>query len=226
MNDAVPAGSRQQRSVCAPPATIGMRVEDVDTPALIIDLDAFERNLDTMMAAIASGVAGAPGLPAVPAVRLRPHAKTHKSADIARLQIARGAVGVCCQKVSEAEALIDGGIDDVLVTNEIVGESKVKRLAALARRAHLGVCVDDIAQIDPIGVAATGVGSTIDVYIEPDVDQRFLHDLDQCVRMGDRAKSLVGIAQMLRATVVRLKPREPQRTMRRDPLREQHHIRG
>ena len=137
-----------------------MRIDEVDTPALIVELDALERNLDTMMSATSGS-----------GVRVRPHAKTHKSPDIARLQIARGAVGVCCQKTSEAEVLVDGGIDDVLVTNEIVGESKVKRLAALARRAHLGVCVDDIAQIDPIGVAATGVGSTIDVYIELDVGQ-------------------------------------------------------
>src|SRR5512140_3224520 len=111
------------------PASIGMRLDQVDTPALIIELDAFERNLHALMAAVsASGV------------RVRPHAKTHKCPEIARRQIALGAVGMCCQKVSEAEALVDGGVDDVLVTNEIVGEQKAERLAALSRRARIGVC--------------------------------------------------------------------------------------
>ncbi|HJZ44883.1 MAG TPA: hypothetical protein VJ233_14270 [Hyphomicrobiaceae bacterium] len=75
----------------APPATIGAPLAAVDTPALLIDLDAFERNLKRM-ADFARGAG----------VRLRPHAKTHKSPDIAARQVALGAVGVCCQKVSEA----------------------------------------------------------------------------------------------------------------------------
>ena len=140
-----------------------MRIQDVDTPALIIDLSAFERNLDAMAAATAGT-----------GIRVRPHAKTHKSPDIARLQIARGAVGVCCQKVSEAEALVDGGageIGDVLVTNQIVGAPKVRRLAELARRVRIGVCVDDIAQVEPIGAAAADAGSYLDVYVELDLGQ-------------------------------------------------------
>src|SRR5438046_3048383 len=106
-----------------PPATIGMTLEEVDTPALLIDLDAFERNLKRM----------ADALPPDGRVRLRPHAKTHKSPIIAQKQIALGAVGVCCQKVGEAEILVQGGVHDVFVSNEIVGASKLRRLAALAR---------------------------------------------------------------------------------------------
>jgi len=90
-----------------PPASIGQRLEEVDTPALVLDLDAFERNLDALKQAVAGKV------------RVRAHAKTHKSPDIARRQIAAGAVGVCCQKVSEAEALVEGGVQDLLVSNEI-----------------------------------------------------------------------------------------------------------
>src|SRR3712207_2798474 len=102
----------------SPPAEIGSNVEDIDTPALIIDLDAFDRNLAKM-----TGIAWAAN------VRLRPHAKTHKSPDIARRQIALGAVGQCVQKVGEAEALAAAGIEDILVSNQVVGDSKLRRLA-------------------------------------------------------------------------------------------------
>ena len=100
-----------------PPAEIGMTLDEVDTPALVIDLDAFERNLRRLPEAIA-------GRP----VKARPHAKTHKCPVIALKQVALGAVGVCVQKVSEAEAMVQGGVPDVLVTNEIVGRQKLRRL--------------------------------------------------------------------------------------------------
>ena len=76
-------------------------------------------------------------------MRVRPHAKTHKCPEVGKRQIALGAVGMCCQKVSEAEAMVDGGIADVLVSNEVVGAPKLARLAELSRRARIGVCVDN-----------------------------------------------------------------------------------
>ena len=141
-----------------PPAEIGMRLADVDTPALLVDLDAFERNLETM----AHGASAA-------GVRLRPHAKTHKCAVIARRQMAHGAVGVCCQKVSEAQALVQAGVADVLVSNQVVGRRKLERLAALAREARVGVCVDDAGNLADVGAAATAAGVAIDVLVEVDV---------------------------------------------------------
>jgi 3-hydroxy-D-aspartate aldolase len=102
-------------------------------------------------------------------VRLRPHAKTHKSSIIARLQMQHGAVGVCCQKVSEAEALIEDGIPDVLVSNEIAGRAKIERLAALAKRARIAVCVDDSDNVDEIAAAAEKFDVTIPVLVEIDV---------------------------------------------------------
>jgi 3-hydroxy-D-aspartate aldolase len=141
-----------------PPASIGMALADVDTPALVIDLDAFERNLQRM--ADFTAKAG---------VRLRAHAKTHKSPDIAKRQMALGAVGVCCQKVSEAEAMVDGGIGDVLVSNEVAGAVKLARLAQLARRAKVGVCVDDLANVAEIEAAAAAADSRMDVLVEIDV---------------------------------------------------------
>jgi D-serine deaminase-like pyridoxal phosphate-dependent protein len=144
-----------------PPASAGMPLAEVDTPALVLDLDAFERNLGRMSDLVAKA-----------GVRLRPHAKTHKSPVIARRQTALGAVGICCQKVSEAEIMVAGGIDDVLVSNQVVGKTKLLRLAALARQAKVGVCVDDADNILELGRAAARFGATIEVLVEIDVGMR------------------------------------------------------
>lgn len=142
------------------PAQIGARLEEVDTPALLIDLDALASNVAQLHAyAHAAGV------------RVRPHAKAHKSPDIARLQLAAGAQGICCQKLGEAEVFADAGIDDILVTNELVGRAKAERAARLAARIRLGVCVDHPLQVRQLGEAARAGGSRIDVLIEVDVGQ-------------------------------------------------------
>jgi 3-hydroxy-D-aspartate aldolase len=144
-----------------PPAAVGMAFADIDTPALVIDLDAFERNLERM-----ADFVGKSG------VRLRAHAKTHKSPIIAAKQMELGAVGVCCQKVSEAEVLVEGGIGDVLVSNEVAGAGKLYRLAALARRAKIAVCVDDPGNVAEMEAAAAKAGVTLDVLVEIDVGAR------------------------------------------------------
>lgn len=138
-----------------PPAKVGDAVSAIDTPALVIDLAAFERNLEKM-ASFAKGAN----------VRLRPHAKTHKCAMIARRQLALGAVGVCCQKVSEAEDMVAAGVLDVLVSNEIVGEPKVARLAALAREAKISVLADHPDMVSAYSDAAVRFGTNLDVLVE------------------------------------------------------------
>jgi 3-hydroxy-D-aspartate aldolase len=138
-----------------PPAEIGMTLDEVDTPALVVDLDRFERNLRHLPERIAGT-----------GVKARPHAKTHKCPVIALKQVALGAVGVCCQKVSEAEAMVQGGVRDVLVTNEIVGRQKLRRLMSLAHDARIGVCADDVSQIPALDAAAGEAGVTLPVYIE------------------------------------------------------------
>ena len=143
------------------PAREGDAVGDIETPALVVDLDAFERNLDLM----ANAVHGA-------GVALRPHAKAHKCPDIADLQIERGAIGICCQNVGEAEAFVAAGIRDVLVTNEIVGAAKLARLAALAKEATIGVLVDDAANARQMGGACRAAGTILDVLVEIDVGMR------------------------------------------------------
>jgi 3-hydroxy-D-aspartate aldolase len=140
------------------PARIGAPLDEIDTPALVVDLDAFERNLNKMAAFAAER-----------GVRLRPHAKTHKCPTVARRQIAAGAVGQCCQKVGEAEALVRGGVRDVLVSNEVVGAQKLRRLAALAHEATIALCFDAPEQVAAASRAATDAGVELGALVEIDV---------------------------------------------------------
>ncbi len=131
----------------------------IDTPALVLDLDAFEDNLETMAALIRMH----------PEVALRPHAKTHKCAVIVSLQTARGAIGICCQKVSEAEALVHAGARDVLVTNQIASAEKLDRLMALVPLARIGLCCDALIHVDMAESAAQKAGVHLDIVIEVNV---------------------------------------------------------
>ncbi len=145
------------------PAQPGDALADVDTPALILDLDRFDTNLGRLMDAARDA-----------GVRVRPHAKSHKSLQIAHRQIGAGAIGVCCQKVGEAEVFLAGGIKDVLITNEIVGERKLRRLAQLAgmfSQSRVGVCVDDASVVRKLAVVCDEEDGHLDVYIELDVGQ-------------------------------------------------------
>lgn len=138
------------------PARPGDPVDRIITPALVVDLDVFDRNIARM-----KDFLDRTGL------RLRAHAKTHKSADIARIQMERGgACGICCQKVSEAEALVRAGIPDVLVSNEIWGQLRTERLVALARTARIAVCVDDLCSVRSLSAEASRQGRVIGVLVE------------------------------------------------------------
>ena len=135
-----------------------MALAEVDTPALILDMDAFEGNLHRLKESLTGRK-----------IQLRPHAKSHKCAQIALRQIALGAVGVCCQKVSEAEAMVEGGVSDVLIANEVVGATKLRRLAELAKQANVAVCADDAGNVRDIDTAARESGVIIDVLVEVNV---------------------------------------------------------
>ncbi len=137
----------------------GMRVEEVQTPALIVDLEAFEHNLLKMRDEIARY-----------GVRHRAHCKMHKSADIAKLQMELGkACGVCCQKVSEAEALARAGIKDILVSNEVCDPYKIDRLVQLPKLgARILVCTDNLANITDLSRAAVRHGTELEVLVELD----------------------------------------------------------
>lgn len=147
-------------SASAPPAVPGDPLGRVDTPALVLDLDAFEANVAALHAhAAARGV------------RVRAHGKAHRCPEISRRQVAAGAVGVCCQKVGEAEGFAEAGIADILVSNEIVDPAKLERLARLARRVRLAVCVDHPGAVAALARACRQAQARIDVLIELDVGQ-------------------------------------------------------
>lgn len=146
-------------------ALIGQSVAAIDTPALVVDLDAMERNLATMTAFARQH-----------GVKLRPHAKMHKSAALAKLQMQAGAVGVCVQKTSEAEALAAAGVDDIYISNEVIAEPKLQRVAALARAlaargGRLAIAVDSQHGVQALAQAMGPGANLIDVFIELDVGQ-------------------------------------------------------
>ena len=141
------------------PALPGMDEADIQTPCLVLDLDALERNIKKM-----GDYAAAHGM------RHRVHGKMHKSVDVAKLQEKLGgSVGVCCQKVSEAEVFARGGIKDVLVSNQVRDLAKIDRLARLPKfGARTIVCVDDIDNVADLSAAAMKHGTQIECFIEID----------------------------------------------------------
>ncbi|WP_323767010.1 3-hydroxy-D-aspartate aldolase BhcC [Marinovum sp.] len=141
------------------PAKPGMDAADIQTPALVLDLDALERNIKKM-----GDYAKAHGM------RHRAHGKMHKSVDVLKLQMALGgAVGVCCQKVSEAEVFVRAGIKEVLVSNQVRDAAKIDRLAQLPKHgSEIIVCVDDLANVADLSAAARKHGTELGVFVEID----------------------------------------------------------
>jgi len=152
---------------------------EIDTPALLLDKPKLERNIKRMAEFVAAGPA-----------KLRPHAKTHKCVEIAKLQLDAGAVGITCAKVGEAEALADGGIPDILIANEIVGPLKIARLVKLARRCRVTVAVDDADNVRQLSEAAVAAGVTLGCYVEVNVG------MDRCgVEPGEPATQLARLVE-------------------------------
>ncbi|UHD43980.1 DSD1 family PLP-dependent enzyme [Aureimonas altamirensis] len=141
------------------PALPGMSADEIQTPCLILDLDALEANIRKMADyAKAHGMAH------------RAHGKMHKSVDVLRLQQELGgAIGVCCQKVSEAEVFVRAGVKDVLVSNQVRDPAKIERLARLPLHGgRVIVCVDDVTNVADLSQAAQRNGTVLDCFIEID----------------------------------------------------------
>ncbi len=137
-------------------AAIGKRVEELDTPVLYVDLDALEHNVALM--AQRSADAG---------VAWRPHVKASKTPELAKRILSGGAQGITCAKVGEAEAMVAGGVDDILIANEVVGSLKIARLVEVARQAsRLCVAVDDPRNIEELSTAFSEAGLTLDVLVD------------------------------------------------------------
>ncbi len=142
------------------PALPGMSVDEIQTPCLILDLDALERNIKKM-----GDYAKAHNM------RHRAHGKMHKSVDVLKLQMDQGgAIGVCCQKVSEAEVFARAGIRDILVSNQVRDPAKIDRAARMPKinGGRVIVCVDDVANIADLSTAAQKHGTTLDIFVEID----------------------------------------------------------
>ncbi len=144
-----------------PYSPIGQSIQALDTPALLIDLDKMEKNIQKMAARCRDS-----------GLHWRPHAKGHKTPAIAHEQLRAGAIGITCAKLGEAEVLADAGISDILIANQVVGQEKVARLVNLRRRADVMVAVDDPVHIRAISDAATDVGVNVRVLIEVDVGMK------------------------------------------------------
>jgi D-serine deaminase-like pyridoxal phosphate-dependent protein len=147
-------------SYSADPGAVGLRVEDLDTPSLLLDLDKVERNLATMAELFADS-----------RVRVRPHTKTHKVPNLAHMQLAHGAIGVCCAKLGEAEVMATGGVSDLLVTTEVVGPHKIRRLLGVARQARVTTVVDDADAATTLSDAATEAGLRLRCLVDVNVGQ-------------------------------------------------------
>ena len=137
---------------------IGVPITELDTPTLLLDRAASDRNLAKMAAFFQDRPA-----------KLRPHFKNHKCVTLAKRQLAAGAVGMTCAKLAEAEILVENGVENVLIANQIVGDAKISRLVKLARKAQIAVAVDHIEQAAAISRAATAAGSIVNLLIEVDI---------------------------------------------------------
>ncbi|HEY9077634.1 MAG TPA: DSD1 family PLP-dependent enzyme [Anaerolineaceae bacterium] len=138
--------------------TPGTPVNDLDTPALLLDLDIFEANIERMS-----------GFFREKTCRLRPHAKTHKCPQVALRQISAGACGITCAKVSEAEVFARAGVQDILIANQVTGQPKVNRLAALAGEVNLMVAIDREANLNEISQACKLAGTSLRILVEVDL---------------------------------------------------------
>ena len=155
--------------------SIPSSLHEIETPAMVVDLEALEYNINTLAAAFEN----------VPAV-VRPHVKNHKCPEIAKLQIAAGAQGVTCATVREAQGMFHGGVSDILIANEVVGPGKIARLIRLASDgANIKAAVDSEVNARDLSRAAVAAETELGILVDLDVG------LDRCgVEPGQRAVEL------------------------------------
>ena len=161
-----------------------MNVHELSTPALVVDLDSVERNLDTM-----ATLCRAQG------VHLRPHTKTHKTPEVARMQVEHGAIGVTVAKVGEAEVMGAGGLDEILVAYPVIGAEKLRRLATLARERSVLVSLDDERTAHELSRAAMNSDSTFGILVEFDSGYRRcgVQPGPACAQLAARVERLPGL---------------------------------
>jgi D-serine deaminase-like pyridoxal phosphate-dependent protein len=136
---------------------VGLSVQELQTPSVVIDVEQMERNLADM-----ADFARKNGK------KLRPHSKTHKIPELALKQMEHGAVGVCTQKVSEAEVMVENGVRDVFVSNEVVDPEKLKVFAQLSQKARMAICVDSMEGIRNLSKAGQDAGTELSCFVDVD----------------------------------------------------------
>jgi len=165
-------------------ADVGRAVEELATPALVLDRPAAARNMAVMAEQIAM-------MPA----ELRPHVKAHKSAEIARLQLERGAIGITAATVAEADAMALAGLSDILIANEVVASPAIDRVVAVAVRARTTVAVDDVGNLQLLASRAAAAGALLGVVVEVDVGmgRGGARTTEEALALAGRAAALPGI---------------------------------
>jgi D-serine deaminase-like pyridoxal phosphate-dependent protein len=164
---------------------VGRPLEEIATPALVLDPVLARRNIETMAARMAA-------LPA----RLRPHIKVHKSAELARMQLDAGALGVTTATVAEAVAMAEAGVPDVLVSSEVVSPVAIRRLAEAARAVRIRVAVDDAGVLAATGRAALEAGVELGVLVDLDVglDRGGARSIEEALRLAELAAATEGVS--------------------------------
>ncbi len=171
---------------------IGTPIDELDTPALLIDMEALRHNIDVVAGHYCSAVSEG-GESAKASTRLRPHGKNHKCPSILAMQIEAGGTveGVCAAKVSEAEAFVHAGaVRNVLVANQVVAAAKIRRLAALAQFVDVMVAIDHELQIGRLGAGAREMNATLGVVIEIDttMGRGGVRSVEQAVRLAAQVR--------------------------------------
>ncbi len=158
---------------------------DLDTPAVLIDLDIVERNIQRFQAHCDQH-----------GLKLRPHIKTHKLVELARRQVAAGAVGITCQKIGEAEVMAEAGLDDIFITYNLIGEAKLARLRRLAERCRLSVVADNETVIDGLSAGFAGEAQPLEVLVECDTGSGRcgVQTPGRAVELAQRIADLPGVA--------------------------------
>jgi D-serine deaminase-like pyridoxal phosphate-dependent protein len=163
---------------------VGIERDEIETPALLVDLDLMEKNLHTMANFFCGKKA-----------KFRPHTKVHRSPALAHKQIEAGAIGICCQKVSAADVMVSAGIKDVMVANQIATPSKISRLVKLAAAANIAVPIDSVRNADDLSKAAIEQGVKLNVWLDVHVgSQRCgVEPGEPAVRLAEQINALPGL---------------------------------
>jgi len=149
----------EDKKCCSLKSMVGRSMYEIETPALVVDLSIMESNMDKMMQFLKDSGAG---------VGIRPHAKTHKTPEIAKMQMEKGALGICCAKLGEAEAMVERGLTDILIANQTIGENKLQRLVALSKKCDLKVAVDTKDNLLDISRISAAQGGRVGIVVEVD----------------------------------------------------------